>query len=558
MNKDVIYIDVEDDITAIIGKVKSSKERIIALVPPKHIGVLQSAVNLRLLARAASQSDKHLVVVTNNHSLATLAGAASLPVAKNLQSKPNLVINNNTIKDETEDIIDGSQLPVGDLANAVDEESNKRTSIPVSDANEDKVASQVIASENAKEKTKPNELKNNKKSKVPNFKRFRKKLIFAVGGGVLLVLFLVWAFFIAPRATIIISAKTTDLPVNTKVTLSSTSSTDLQASTIKATTQQLKKDESIEFEASGKKEAGEQASGTISIRNCDSNSSFSIASGTIFTASSGQRFLNSGSVTVPGFTGSASLCRSNGTGAGVASVPVRAEAIGEQFNISSTSYSIAGVSGDVYATGTAMTGGSKRQVSFVTAEDIQRANDSLIQKNSETAKTQLSSQFGSDVVAIDTSFSTDVNSISSNPAVGQETTAGVKPKLNSSVTYTMLGIENSETKIYLDAFLAKQLEDKAEQQVYSNGSENAKYSNIVRLANGQFSAQLVATAKIGPKIDESAIKSAAKGKRYGEIQSSIESIEGVNEVDIKFSPFWVRSTPNDISKIDIEFKLDES
>ena len=47
MNKDIIYIDVEDDITAIIGKIKASKEKIVALVPPKRIGVLQSAVNLR-------------------------------------------------------------------------------------------------------------------------------------------------------------------------------------------------------------------------------------------------------------------------------------------------------------------------------------------------------------------------------------------------------------------------------------------------------------------------------------------------------------------------------
>jgi len=49
MNKDVIYIDVEDDITAIIGKIKASSEKIVALVPPKRVGVLQSAVNLRLL-----------------------------------------------------------------------------------------------------------------------------------------------------------------------------------------------------------------------------------------------------------------------------------------------------------------------------------------------------------------------------------------------------------------------------------------------------------------------------------------------------------------------------
>jgi len=56
MNKDVIYIDVEDDVTAIIGKIKSSNEKIIALVPPKSAGILQSAVNLRLLGYNKSQA----------------------------------------------------------------------------------------------------------------------------------------------------------------------------------------------------------------------------------------------------------------------------------------------------------------------------------------------------------------------------------------------------------------------------------------------------------------------------------------------------------------------
>ena len=34
MNKDVIYIEPEDDITDIITKIEGSKEKIVALVPP--------------------------------------------------------------------------------------------------------------------------------------------------------------------------------------------------------------------------------------------------------------------------------------------------------------------------------------------------------------------------------------------------------------------------------------------------------------------------------------------------------------------------------------------
>jgi len=58
MQKDVIYIDVEDDITAIIGKVKASEHKIVALVPPKRIGAIQSAVNLKLVLRAADYQQR--------------------------------------------------------------------------------------------------------------------------------------------------------------------------------------------------------------------------------------------------------------------------------------------------------------------------------------------------------------------------------------------------------------------------------------------------------------------------------------------------------------------
>lgn len=116
MNKDVIYIDVDDDITAIIGKLKASKEKVVALVPPKHVGVLQSAVNLRLLARAAKQSGKHLALVTNNSALAGLAASASIPVAKTLQSQPELAEIPALKVDDEDDIIDGASLPVGEHA----------------------------------------------------------------------------------------------------------------------------------------------------------------------------------------------------------------------------------------------------------------------------------------------------------------------------------------------------------------------------------------------------------------------------------------------------------
>ena len=58
-NKDVIYIDVDDEITSIISKLQESSGKIVALVLPKRAVVLQSIVNLKLLKHIADNNKKN-------------------------------------------------------------------------------------------------------------------------------------------------------------------------------------------------------------------------------------------------------------------------------------------------------------------------------------------------------------------------------------------------------------------------------------------------------------------------------------------------------------------
>src|SRR5687767_6301854 len=88
--KDVIYIDIDDEITTIIDKVRSSHDRIVALVLPKRAAVFQSIVNMKLLKRTADDAKKHLVLITSEAGLLPLAGAVGVHVAKSLQSKPEI------------------------------------------------------------------------------------------------------------------------------------------------------------------------------------------------------------------------------------------------------------------------------------------------------------------------------------------------------------------------------------------------------------------------------------------------------------------------------------
>src|ERR1700748_992884 len=86
--KEKIYVDVDDEITAIIDKVDTAKGKVVALVLPKRCPVLQSVVNMKLLKRTADNNGKNLVLITNEAGLMPLAGATGLYVASTPTSRP--------------------------------------------------------------------------------------------------------------------------------------------------------------------------------------------------------------------------------------------------------------------------------------------------------------------------------------------------------------------------------------------------------------------------------------------------------------------------------------
>lgn len=548
MNKDVIYIDVDDDITAIIGKVKSSKERIVALVPPKRIGALQSAVNLRLIDRTAKSNDKRLVLITNNQALIALSAAAKIPVAKNLQSKPEIAEIAALEIDDGDDVIDGAQLPVGDHARSGDEvvqtepkkiTVNKSPDDIVSVIDEDKPVRPVSKKPAAK---------------VPDFNKFRKKLFLIIVGVLALIGFLVWAIWFAPQATVVITAKTSSLSVDDIINLSTNATTSLEEKRLRVVTQTEERELSASVTPTGEKEVGESAKGTMTIRNCDTTNPFTLPSGTEFTSGS-RTFVSTSAVSVPGFSGSSSACQLSGAGAGVASVGVQASGIGEEYNLSARSYNVSGQSSYVSAEGSNMTGGSSRTVKVVSQSDVDKAIEGLGDGEEAEAKSALQAAFGEDDVIITDSYAVNRANPVATPAVDQE--ASGEAKVVVKVTYRLTGVAKSEIAKYLDAYTKKEVENDSSQRVYNNGSENIFFANYVKNESGE-SIKLTATAQVGPNIKDDEVKELAKGRNYGDIQSEIESIDGVDSVDVKFWPFWVSTVPDNSDKIKVEFKLDSN
>lgn len=531
MNKDVIYIDVEDDITAIISKVKASSEKIVALVPPKRIGVLQSAVNLRLMKRAAEQADKRLVLITNNHALSSLAAAAQMPVAKNLQSKPELLTMAAVAADDEDDIIDGNTLPVGEHAG-------------LGTANtDDSKSAALLGSKDLAQPPKAGEPASKAKAKsakgIPDFNRFRKKLLFGGAALVLLIGFIVWATFIAPSATVIVSAKTSNSSVNEALTVGETLATDATKKSIKAVAVKKTEQKSIDFTATGSKNIGEKAAGAVQFStNTISALGTTIPAGTRLSTSGGLVFVTNQTVviTIDNYQN--------------APTTITAAEQGAQYNAATGSVSGApnGISGTINEP---TSGGTDKIAKVVTAADIQKAKQALVDGSTDSIKSDLQGQFKGDVKPLSESYKVDFANVVSSPGQNEEASDS-KATLTATANFVMLGVSANEAGKLINVVLEKSKAD--DQRVYENGSKDLKFQDVAKVANG-VTTTLIATAKIGPNLNETEIKNLAKGERFGDIQESIQAIQGVEDVDVTFFPFWISTVPNDTNKINVQFKV---
>lgn len=550
MNKDVIYIDVEDDITTIVGKIKDSKEKIIALVPPNRVGVLQSAVNMRLLQRTADTVKKRVVLITNNQSLIGLAASAKIPVARTLQSKPELVPV-PVIKVDDDDVIDGETLPVGEFARSAEQH-------PSNDAVDAVIGTAAVsAAQNDTDRTRLKKIAGGaavakaagNRVKVPDFTKFRKKLFLIIGAALLLIGFLVWAIWFAPRATVIISAKTNPVTVDKTVTLTTDGATDTNLSLVKAMRQEQNSDISVEFTPTGKKDVGEKAKGKVRFKTSGETillTGLTVPAGTEVASSSGIKYKT---------TEAATFTKGDASGLDGRVVGIEAVDSGEKYNGASGSAttSARGVTSAAFVGATS--GGTTKMVTVVSASDVSRAADMLNEKKDDQLKQKLTESFSSSSVIISESYQESRSEPTPSVAVDAEANGAVT--LKATITGTMFAVDNVDLSGFLKDSINQEIEGKKNQKIYEDGSKDIKFTQFSN-KDDKTTVRMTANGSVGPSIDESKVKEQSRKKTYGEIQSSIEVIEGVNDVDIKFWPSWVRTVPDNTNRIVVEFKLQDA
>lgn len=545
MNKDTIYIEPENDITDILAKLKDSEQKIVALVPPKKAGVLRSAVNIKLIAKTARDNEKVVVLVTTDPSLIKLAASTRIPVAKDLQSRPEI-----PTEEDVEASMKKEQVIEDDLSKP-DTTKDQKTD------NKSQSAKKPEKSDDSDEDDKPKKVDKEKKSKkdgkkVPDIKKTRKLIIIGASAFVCVVAFLIWALAIAPKANVNITMKTTANGFSENVTFTTEDSEEnLEEGKFLLEEQKLEKKDTINFTATGQKDNGNKASGSLSVYGSFTDAgSISIPAGATFSYG-GMTFAVANATSLS-WNGEDSNCdEGSSIRAGCkksTTVNVVATQPGTQFNVGSQSSGwISNVGGIYVASSNGIGGGTSDIKTIVTQADIDKAKASIEASADEDAKSELVKSFKDNMTPIDSSFKQVVGEATSSPAVGEECSGNAT--LSITTTLTMYAVDGTR----VEEFIKSKADASDDQEVYSVGEP---YFDRFVSGDTGFAAKLKTTTQIGPKLSYDEILSKTKGKKIGEAQAALKSVTGVKEVSINGNFFWVRSVPNDDNRVNIEINVE--
>ena len=570
MNKDTFYIEPEDDITDIINHIKASKQKIIALVPPKKLNVLRSSINLKLIARTAKVHDKAIVVVTTDPTLMKMAALSSLPFAKNLNSRPTLPSEFNEadleypIKAKKSSL--NEEIEINEKAAPASSVSRVRT------ANED-AANRANATSNLTKNSTMNldseevakdsedEEADNQPKKILTLDSLKNRIIIGVVAAVLLIGSFIWAFILAPAAKISVKIKTIAENFSENVSFV----TDAKQAASKdgkffLEIASLEKNSEVEFEATGEKNVGDKATGELRlIATFDMSTTTATASrpdvatvpqGSAF-AYRNLNFLTNQEVKIS-WDGSISNCdagRHNGKCQVAKTVKATAIEGGTKYNIEAVSSgwqsSVAGVEG--YAN-SAFKGGTDKIQKIVTTSDITKAKEKLTE--ADGVKEELFEKVPSDDIKIEDSYKKVTADPTSSPAVDQPTENG-KAKLTAKTTYSVNYVDKTAIEEYVKSVVSTRLG--GDQKIYETGNIFIeKFQNN----NNSVTAKIKATLKTGPEVTEQLVMEKSLGKKVGEVTTLIKSINGVSDVEVNTSFPWVRQIPNDANKVSIKITVE--
>lgn len=609
---DEIFLETDEEVTSAIEKIKKSKKKQISLILPRNAVLGQSIVNLKLIFKQASMDNKRVAIVSPDKIARNLAERVGFMVSDSAKAikfldkdEPNTNLESEKEGDENSDKplsrqrfdIKAKETPESSTEEneadeaALTEEDAKDEEEPnpenelknagfssqsiknANDEEEPKSIDETPASEEKKEKvaqspevpasvktytdsprgtmipTRGNLRMYRQTKKRPMLTMLVALLLVLIGGGAT-------AAMTIPKANVTVTVKAQPLneTVSTIVDVDATAVDDSKA-TIPGKVISLDQVTKSSAKATGKKDLGEKAKGTVTISNGWDDKAHTYAAGTHIRAKNGNEYLLTDDVTVPGASSSISAGQSVIT-PGKKDADVVALAAGDGYNIAATTFTFPNLpkaqQDKIYAvSNAAMTGGTTNIVTVATQSDIDKLTENTKSKNRDDSVAKIKEQAGDNVV-LDKAIQSLSQDSSSSVAADSQADA---VEVTVTGKYQVIAFTKEDHTKLLEKLLA----DKIPQ-----GQTLVTEGDGVALDTSQFDLNLVTDKRLEltnrvkaftvTQFDQNAIRRNLAGASPSSAESIVNSKIESKKVEYSISPSWWPRFPFNNNKINVQFR----
>jgi hypothetical protein len=527
MDRDTLYLDNDEEITSVVDKLKGASHASIDLVIPKDALLFQGVVNLKLLRKQAESLGKEITIVTQDKVGTKLAEQIGIPVVAKVGQTPKVV-----------------KMAESDPVSFNEEDIEMKEDAPKVGESDDTIldTEEVVEAAAAKE-TVEDLPKEELKKTAGGGKMAKWKKVGLASGFVFIALF-VAAYIYVPLANVSIklAAEKERVDISFKVD-KSYDEVDTGAEVIPASIVEEEKEVTEKYQTTGSRDAGEKASGTVTIVNHEySTDAFTINAGTRIQTSSGLIYRTKNNVSVPKYIKVGGVV----TQEGKVSVDVAADAPGEKYNVVGGKMSIPGLmsSGvtidDIYATSSnPFTGGSTKTIKFVTQADINKAKEEIGKGAQDELKSAIALKIGDGYRLLDEGLKLEQVSAEPTKKVNEEAT---EFELKAKYKATAITFKEDDLLKLAEAVLSDKIGSTKE--IVEKGSLISTTKFIeADFEKGILSANLSGEAYIAQKLDEDKLKIDLTGENEANAKKYLEGIEGVEEVSVRYFPTFYKRMP---------------
>lgn len=541
--EDILYLEPDEEITSVIDKLRGSKAKELRLVVPRGATLLQSVINLKLLAKEASSIGKVIAIVTADKIGRNLAAQVGLTVFDSIKNQKPIFepvrpeVSSQEVLEIDERKIEPMPVPPGlSVHHFQGVPAVKQTEPPKIDHEKFEAPQASFP------------LTKKLKIRQPFNWRLFKKIGLPVMIGLVLIL-LATSYFVLPEVKVNIKVlsdpfeKTQDIVIN-----GDSSSTD--PNFYPGTFVEVSRDKAGKFTTTGQKNLGGKATGTITLYN-KKGSSKNFAAGTKLSSSS-QTFLLKAAVTVPGAT----VSDMGTVNPGTAGANIEAENPGEQYNIKAGTFVIVDLAAAdqnlIYGQSSKdMTGGFSKQVQVVSQEDFDKA------------KTQLTGELSDDITQEIKNEIADLETIDKSVVIEQTNSQSTANVGDQATDFTLhLYLRGRVVALKTDGFQAFVL-DQASKELSADkmislgpGDSVAPAVKAASYDKKQLILAVAITGEVSSRLDSGQIQSDLLGKNKAQASGYLASLSGTNGADIVYKPAWwpIKKIPRFNKFVKVEFE----